>query len=41
VASQKQRTFIKGCPPVGSEILKVITGETSMNSEKVGKEVKE
>lgn len=37
----KEGTFVKGCPPVGSEILKVITGETSLDSDKVSKEVKE
>ncbi|MCP4715795.1 MAG: DUF362 domain-containing protein [Deltaproteobacteria bacterium] len=34
-------TFIPGCPPVGSEILKAITGETSLASGKVSKDIKE
>jgi len=41
MAKLKKKNFVKGCPPVGSEILKVITGKTSLDSEKVSKEVKE
>lgn len=41
MAKFKQQKFVKGCPPVGSEILKTITGKTSLGSDKVRKEVKE
>jgi len=41
MAGFKQNKFVKGCPPVGSEILKVITGKTSLDSDKVSREVKE
>ncbi len=41
MAKLKKKSFVKGCPPVGSEILKVITGKTSLDSDKVSKEVKE
>ena len=40
-AFKEEGTFIKVCPPVGSEILKAITGETSLDSDKVSKDVKE
>ena len=33
--------FVAGCPPVGSEILKAITGRTSLDSSKVNTTVKE
>jgi uncharacterized protein (DUF362 family) len=33
--------FVPGCPPVGSEILKAITGQTSLDSSKVNTTVKE
>jgi uncharacterized protein (DUF362 family) len=41
MAKFKQEKFVKGCPPVGSEILKTITGKTSLDSDKVRMEVKE
>ena len=41
MAKFKQKKFVKGCPPVGSEILKTITGKTSLGSDKVRREVKE
>ena len=41
MAKFKQQKFVKGCPPVGSEILKTITGKTSLGSDKVRREVKE
>ena len=41
MAKFKQQKFVKGCPPVGSEILKTITGKTSLDSDKVRKEIKE
>jgi uncharacterized protein (DUF362 family) len=41
MAKFKQGKFVKGCPPVGSEILKTITGKTSLDSDKVRMEVKE
>jgi len=41
MAKFKQEKFVKGCPPVGSEILKTITGKTSLDSDKVRREVKE
>ena len=41
MAKFKQQRFVKGCPPVGSEILKTITGKTSLGSDKVRREVKE
>jgi uncharacterized protein (DUF362 family) len=41
MAKANQEKFVKGCPPVGSEILKTITGKTSLDSDKVKKEVKE
>ena len=41
MAKFKQQKFVKGCPPVGSEILKTITGKTSLDSDKVRREVKE
>ena len=41
MAKFKQQKFVKGCPPVGSEILKTITGKTSLGSDKVRKKVKE
>ncbi len=41
MAKFKQQKFVKGCPPVGSEILKTITGKTSLDSDKVRMEVKE
>jgi len=41
MAKFKQEKFVKGCPPVGSEILKIITGKTSLDSDKVSMEVKE
>ena len=41
MAKFKQEKFVKGCPPVGSEILKTITGKTSLGSDKVRREVKE
>ncbi len=40
-AKLKKKSFVKGCPPVGSEILKVITGETSLDSDKVSMDIKE
>jgi uncharacterized protein (DUF362 family) len=33
--------FVAGCPPVGSEILKAITGQTSLDSSKVDTTIKE
>ena len=33
--------FVAGCPPVGSEILKAITGHTSLDSSKVNTTIKE
>ena len=41
MAKFKQEKFVKGCPPVGSEILKTITGKTSLDSDKVRMDVKE
>ncbi len=41
MAKFKQQKFVKGCPPVGSEILKTITGKTSLDSDKVRRKVKE
>jgi hypothetical protein len=33
--------FVAGCPPVGSEILKAITGHTTLDSSKVNTTIKE
>ena len=41
MAKFKPKKFVKGCPPVGSEILKTITGKTSLDSDKVRMDVKE
>lgn len=41
MAKFKPGKFVKGCPPVGSEILKIITDKTSLDSDKVRMEVKE
>ena len=40
-AHRKTTCFVAGCPPVGSEILKAITGETSIESSKVNTTIKE
>ena len=41
MAKFEQQKFVKGCPPVGSEILKTVTGKTSLDSDKVRRKVKE
>jgi uncharacterized protein (DUF362 family) len=40
-AHRKTTCFVPGCPPVGSEILKAITGQTSIESSKVNTTIKE
>ncbi len=40
-AHRNGRCFVAGCPPVGSEILKAITGRTSLDSSKVNTAIKE
>jgi uncharacterized protein (DUF362 family) len=40
-AHRKEHSFVAGCPPVGSEILKAITGKTSLDSSKVNTRIKE
>ena len=40
-AHRKTMCFVAGCPPVGSEILKAITGQTSIESSKVNTTIKE
>jgi len=40
-AHRKEKCFVAGCPPVGSEILKAITGRTSLDSSKVNTTIKE
>lgn len=40
-AHRSGHRFVAGCPPVGSEILKAITGRTSLDSSKVNTKIKE
>jgi uncharacterized protein (DUF362 family) len=40
-AHRGEARFVAGCPPVGSEILKAITGRTSLDSSKVNTTIKE
>jgi len=40
-AHRGDHRFVAGCPPVGSEILKAITGRTSLDSNKVNTKIKE
>jgi hypothetical protein len=40
-AHRNTNCFVAGCPPVGSEILKAITGRTSLDSSKVNPTIKE